>query len=135
MFRFGRVVPESNDRKRLMFGGDWPADPRLDSFRDAVWELRLDREMVAYVTTQVGRMRSFPRLWARDEQLWYQIHWCDKRHDNLAEDYGLVWPVVEEFESGRFAYWHGDGSEIEYDTCPVEPELCQELWDRYGPPA
>jgi hypothetical protein len=42
---------------------DWPKDPRLDAFRDGVWELSLNGESMGWVTTGVVPMRSFPFFW------------------------------------------------------------------------
>ena len=80
----------------------WPHDPRLDPFRDAVWELRLDGRAVGYLTTQVSRMRSFPLLWLRQELLWYQVNWLVGRRDRIQEDYGPDWCTVAELEHARF---------------------------------
>ena len=75
---------------------DWPKDPRLDEFRDAVSELSLDGEPMGWVTAGVAPMRSFPFLWLREECMWTQVHWLSGEHEYLEEDYGPEWHVAEE---------------------------------------
>lgn len=109
----------------------WPQDPRLDPFRDAVWELSREGQVAAYVTTAVGRMRSLPAFWVKQEQLWYQVHWIDGRRDLLQEDYGPGWYAVEELEQGHFEP-ASDGQVFEARL--VEEPDRSRLWAQYGTP-
>jgi hypothetical protein len=119
--------------KRLDDDG-WPRDPRLDPFRDAVWELSLHGRPVAYLTTQVVKMRTYPVPWGRkEEQLWFQVNWLDGRRDVSDEDYGPGWVVVADLEAGTFEY-PDRGESINFDARPVLGEERGTLWDRYGPP-
>lgn len=79
---------------------DWPKDPNLDVFREAVWELSLNGESVGWLTTAVLPMRSFPFMWLKQEQMWTQVHWLDGTHEYLEEDYGPEWPVAKELRNG-----------------------------------
>ena len=110
----------------------WPRSERLDPFRDAVWDLSIDGESVAYLTCSVGPMRSFPLFWVRQEWLWCQVNWLDGRRDPPMEDYGLGWYVVAELERGRLEY---DGATpVVFDARRVEEPLRYLLWEQYGPP-
>jgi hypothetical protein len=55
----------------VVFTSPWPHDPRLDPFRDAVWELSRDGRVEAFMTTEVSRMRGLPFFWVKHEWLWY----------------------------------------------------------------
>ena len=114
----------------MVFSGSWPRDPRLDPYRDAVWELSREGIVQAYMTMEVSRMRSLPCFWVKQEWLWYQSNWVDGRRDHSGEDYGPGWYVVAELEDGRFEY---DDGRV-FDARPVEEPARTELWDRYGPP-
>ncbi len=120
------------DTGAVMFEDPWPKDPRLDPFRDAVWELSRDGEVVAYLTTQVARMRSFPFFWVKREWLWYQVNWLDGRRDQAQEDYEPDWYTVAELEQGKFEPdWSDD---LVLDARRVQEPERQKLWTRYGPP-
>lgn len=81
---------------------DWPKDPLLDPFRDAVWQLSLDGEVKGWVTTSVTPMRSLPFFWSKLECMWNQVHWVDEKHEDVDEDYGPDWIDVEELLTGHF---------------------------------
>jgi hypothetical protein len=117
----------------MTFSGPWPQDPRLDPFRDAVWELSRDGQVEAYLTTQVFRMRSFPFFWVKREWLWYQVNWLDGRRDRMDEDYGPDWHTVTELEAGKFE--HDSVAGLVFDARPVDAADRDTLWDRYGPPS
>lgn len=112
---------------------DWPRDPRLDPFRDAVWELRLDGQLVAHLTTQVTPMRSFPGFGRKQEWLWYQVRWLDGRRDHADEDYGPEWYTVADLEAGRFEHAIV-GETLHFEAQPVDGPERDVLWERYGPP-
>ncbi|MEV8374846.1 hypothetical protein AB0P21_19065 [Kribbella sp. NPDC056861] len=117
----------------MTFSSDqWPHDPRLDPFRDAVWELSRDNQVVAHLTTQVIRMRSFPIFWLKRESLWYQVNWLDGEQDRPEEDYGPNWYTVAELEQGKFT---PDDDDDVLDARPVPEPQHQGLWAQYGPPA
>lgn len=119
---------------KLFDPNDWPRDPRLDPFRDAVWELSLHGQPLAHMTTHIIPMRAFPTKWARKQEwLWYQVNWLDGRRDRPDEDYGPEWFVVQELEGGTFEYPHG-GREVSFDAKPVTGVERADLWARYGPP-
>lgn len=113
------------------FKDPWPHDPRLDPFRDAVWELSRYGHVTAYLTTTVGRMQSFPFFWVKQEWLWYQVHWLDGRHERAREDYGPDWLTVAELESGCFQ--PGSEDQVLQARPVIEPERTR-LLDEYGPP-
>ena len=81
---------------------NWPKDPRLDPFRDAVWQLSLNGEIKGWVTTSVTPMRSFPFFWSKLECMWNQVHWADAKHEDVDEDYSPEWFAVEELLTGNF---------------------------------
>lgn len=85
---------------------DWPRDPRLDPFRDAVWELSLNGETVGWLTTSVNVMRALPAFWLKQEQMWTQVHWLDGERGDMEEDYGPEWYTVEELLTGKFVTDH-----------------------------
>lgn len=116
----------------MTFEDPWPQNPRLDPFRDSIWELRSDGEVIAYVTTSVERVRSFPAFWVKREQLWHQVHGLDGRRDGSQVDYGPGWDVIAELEQGRFDPM-SDGQAFE--AIRVEDPERSRLWAQYGPPA
>ena len=79
------------DPKLVLFDGLWSHEPRLDPFRDAVWELSRAGHVDAYLTMSVIPMRSFPFFWVKREWLWFQVNWRDGRRDPPGEDYGPGW--------------------------------------------
>ena len=111
----------------------WPQDPRLDPFRDAVWELSRAGMPQAYLICRVIPTRSFPAVWARSELLWYRVNWLNGRRDRSHEDYGPNWPVLTELEKGRFEV--DDIRSIVLDAHQVVGLERDQLWQQYGPPA
>jgi hypothetical protein len=109
----------------------WPQDPRLDPYRNAVWELARSGRVQGYLTCRVIPTRSFPGLWAKSELLWYQVCWLDGRRERPGEDHGPGWPVVTDLEEGRFVA--DDLRGFTYAARPVEGQARQRLWARYGP--
>lgn len=74
---------------------DWPKDPRLDAFRDGVWELSLNGESMGWVTTGVMPMRSFPFFWLKQERMWTQVHTLSATRRSSQHPTGRhpgVWP-------------------------------------------
>ena len=118
---------------RMTFNSPWPQDPRLDPFRDAVWELSREGQVEAYLTTAVIRMRSFPFFWVKHEWLWYQVNWRDGQRDHPQEDYGPGWYTVAELEAGKFQNDFVAG--LVFDARPVDAADRGTLWERYGPPS
>lgn len=109
---------------------DWPADPGLDPFRDAVWELSRHGKVVAHLTCRVVPVRQ---LWARREVLWYRVHWLDGRHERAQADSGPTWSVTADLRQGRFELLDIGGTVL--DARPVTGVERDQLWQRYGPPA
>ncbi|WP_298044969.1 hypothetical protein [uncultured Citricoccus sp.] len=108
---------------------DWPQDPRLDQFREAVWELSLGGETRGWVTTSVMPMRSFPFFWDKQEQMWTQVHWVDGRHEYCEEDYGPEWYSVEELRGGHFSTWDPSVSEdVDFEATLVTGAERDRLW-------
>lgn len=108
---------------------DWPQDPRLDVFRDAVWELSLNGEAMGWVTTGIAPMRGFPFFWLKEERMWTQVHWLSGEHDYLEEDYGPEWPVAEELRRGHFVTTDPrDGLEATFDAAAVTGPARDRLW-------
>ncbi|MFE4541293.1 hypothetical protein [Arthrobacter sp. NPDC056727] len=108
---------------------DWPKDPRLDEFRDAVWQLSLNGEPMGWVTTGVAPMRSFPFLWLKEERMWTQVHWLSGEHDYLEEDYGPEWHVAEELRRGHFVTTDpSTGQEATFDAAAVTGPQRDRLW-------
>lgn len=112
----------------------WPKDPRLDPFRDAVWELARDGKVCAYLTTRVIPMRTLPLLWQRHEWLWYQVNWLDGRRDRPDEDYGPEWYNVQELKRGHFEYPRDRQSTVVLDARPLSGADRDTQWTRLGPP-
>lgn len=110
---------------------NWPRDPRLDVFRDAVWELELDRESRGWLTTSVGVMRSFPFFWDKQEQMWSQVHWLDGVHEYPEEDYGPEWYASEELLGGAFVTKDPqNGQEASFAATPVTGAERDRLWEQ-----
>ncbi|MBK8446854.1 MAG: hypothetical protein IPL41_09310 [Micropruina sp.] len=110
---------------------DWPRDPRLDPFRDAVWQLSKAGVVQAYLITQVVPMRSMPVFWAQQEWLWYRICWLDGRRDPPRHDQAPGWPVVEALEQARFEL--DDIASTVLAATPVRASERDVLWQRYRP--
>ncbi len=109
----------------------WPRDPRLDPFRNAVWELSRGARVEAHLTCRVIPTRSFPNVWARSELLWYQVVWADGRRERPGEDHGPAWTVVGGLEEGRFV--NDDLRSFTYDARRLEGDERDRLWEAYGP--
>jgi len=110
--------------------GEWPRDARLDPFRDAVWELRYGGHVVGHL---LCRVVPVSRLWARREQLWYQVLWPDGRRERAQLDSGPVWSIVADLEKGRFELL--DVGQRVFDAAPVPPEERDALCAQLGGPA
>ncbi len=109
---------------------DWPRDARLDPFRDTVWELRRKGRVEGHL---VCRVVPVQRLWAKREQLWYQVVWPDGRRERSLLDSGPVWSIVADLEKGRFELL--DVGQRVFDAVPVPPEERDALWALLGPSA
>lgn len=110
---------------------DWPQDPSLDLFRDAVWGLSLNGEAKGWVTASVSPMRSFPLFWVKQERMWTQVHWSDGEHDYLEEDYGPDWPVAADLRAGHLDTFDiRAGLMISLDATPVTGAERDSLWAR-----
>jgi hypothetical protein len=108
---------------------DWPKDPRLDVFRNGVWELSWNGEVMGWVTTGVMPMRSFPFFWHKQEQMWTQVHWLDGNHEYLEEDYGPEWNAAKELRGGHFVSTHPrTGLEVSFDATAVTGSERERLW-------
>ena len=83
-----------------LLSGNWPQNPRLDPFRDAVWELSRDGIVVGHIASTIGPMRSFPAFWARQEWMIFDVIWVDGTRECGMEDYGPDWLTVAELERG-----------------------------------
>lgn len=108
----------------------WPRDPRLDPFRDAVWELRRHGQVQAHLTTRVVPQQH---LWAKREALWFQLIWLDGRRERPLLDSGPTWSITTDLEQGRFEVL--DIGDRVFDARAVEGDERARLWKRYGPPA
>ena len=110
------------------FSGDnWLKDPRLDPFREAVWQLPRDGRMVGHLISSVGPMRSFPALWVKRESMWFGIVWSDGEHERYLGDYGPRWYTVAELEQG----FYEDEERGRLDARPLAGVERDALWDRY----
>lgn len=109
----------------------WPADPRLDQFRNSVWELCRNGRREAVLTCRVTPMRAFPLPWVKSEWLWYQVHWLTGRREGAQTDHGPDWPIVAGLEKGRFE--HDDIRTIVFEAHRVTGPERDQLWKQYGP--
>lgn len=108
---------------------DWPQDPALDAFRDAVWELTLNGEHRGWLTTKVTPMRSLPFFKDKSERMWSQQHWPDGTHAILEEDYGPRWFDANNLRAGRFeADAPGESEYLYLDAAPVTGAEKYRLW-------
>ncbi|RZU62905.1 hypothetical protein [Zhihengliuella halotolerans] len=108
---------------------NWPHDPALDDFRDAVWELSLNGESRGCLTTSVTPMRSFPLFGVKREQIWTQVHWLGGEHEYCEEDYGPEWPVVAELRAGSYgALDPRTDSDVEFEVRAVAGPERERLW-------
>lgn len=108
----------------------WPGDPKLDPFRDAVWELGRHGRVQGHLTSRVVPVRQW---WARRELLWYRVHWLDGRPERAQTDSGPLWSVASDLAEGRFEVL--DIADTVLDARPVTGAERDALWARYGPPA
>lgn len=108
---------------------DWPRDPRLDDFRDSVWELTLAGEIRGWLTTSISIMRSFPIFWDKQENMWSQVHWLDGEHELPEEDYAPGWYSVEELRDGHFVTDDPrNGQETSFTATRVTGTERDQLW-------
>lgn len=111
----------------------WPKDPKLDPFRDAVWQLSSPGGLTGWVTTSVMPMRSLPFFWVKFESMWNQVHWIDGKHEDVEEDYSPDWFTVEELLSGHFttvdSRFNRDGT---FDAVAVTGPERDRLWAELG---
>lgn len=111
----------------------WPRDPRLDPFRDVVWQLSRRGAVVGYLACRAVPMRGSPQVWEKQEWLWYRVTWLDGRHERPGLDHGPGWTVLSGLEGGRLELDDLAGTVL--DAAPVEAARRAELWRRYGPPS
>jgi hypothetical protein len=112
----------------VKFDSDWPRDARLDPFRDTVWELRRNGRTEGHL---VCRVVPVQRLWAKREQLWYQVVWQDGRRERALLDSGPVWSILTDLGKGRFELL--DVGQRVFDAVPVPAEERDALWARLRP--
>ncbi|WP_269306447.1 hypothetical protein [Aeromicrobium sp. HA] len=110
----------------MIGGDDWPKDPRLHPFREAVWELSRDGVIVGHLISDIWPMRSLPLFWKRQEHMWFALVWADGKVDRPNEDYGPDWCTVSELEQG-FLDEGGD----RFEARPLEGQDRDALWDRH----
>lgn len=112
---------------------NWPKDPKLDPFRDAVWQLSSNGEVKGWVTTSVTPMRSLVFFWVKYECMWHQVHWADGKHEDAEEDYAPDWFDVEDLLSGHFSTvgsrFDRDGT---FDAVLVTGPERDRLWTHLG---
>lgn len=104
----------------------WPQDPRLDPFRDAVWELSRDGRVAGHLVSSIGPMRSFPGWRERQEWMLYAVVWSDGTVERPNEDYGPQWLTVAELEQG----YYDDGDR--YAARRLEGEARDRIWWRWS---
>lgn len=108
---------------------DWPRDPELDDFRDAVWELSLNGEPRGWLTTSISPMRALPFFWDKEERMWSQVHRLDGSHLPLEEDYGPQWHSVKELRAGYFDMYDPlSTDEVDFDAALVTGPERDRLW-------
>lgn len=126
----GKGLTEEHTMKISLFDEkDWPKDPRVDVFRDAVWELSLNGEVVGWLTTSVNPMRALPAFWLKQEQMWAQVHWHNGASEFPEEDYGPGWYAVEELLGG--SYVTSDpltGLDVRFNATVVTGPERDQLW-------
>ena len=107
----------------------WPQNPRLDPFRDAVWELSKAGVVQAYLITEAVPMRAMPAFWEKQEWLWLSVCWLDGRRDPPRHDQGPDWPALSALERGRFEL--DDIAFTVLDVTAVHGPQRESLWHRY----
>lgn len=110
----------------LLLGGPWPQDPRLDPFRDAVWELSRDGITVGHIVSEVNRMRALPALWVRREFMVFDVIWADGTRECQMEDFGPDWLTVIELERGFVEVEDGV-----LDAAPLTGPDRDRIWGEY----
>lgn len=105
-----------------------PRDPRLDPFRDAVWELRHEGAVEAHLVTSVTHFRYWPLGRKPHDSVWFKVCWLDGRQDMPEDDYGPEWYFVSDLERGKF-----EVSGRTFDARPVAGSQRDQLWEQYGP--
>ncbi len=106
-----------------------PLDPRLDPFRDAVWELLRQGEVEAHLVTNVTHFRHWPFGRKHHDSMWFKVCWHDGRQEVPEDDYGPEWYFAADVEQGKF-----EGSGGVFDARPVGGSLRDQLWEQDGPP-
>src|SRR6478752_1092018 len=107
-----------------------PQDPRLDPYRDAVWELSRNGTVEAHLVTQVSHFRYWPFGRKYHESLVCRLYWLDGHSEPPEEDYE-PWVSVPELEQGKYESSYADGM---FDAKPLEGSARDHIWDRYGRP-
>ncbi|MEW1953343.1 hypothetical protein [Terrabacter sp. NPDC080008] len=111
--------------------GPRPRDPRLELYRDAVWELSRNGRLEAHLVTQVTYFRYWPFGRRYHEWLFCRVCWLDGRSEPPEEDYE-PWTIVPELEQGKFESSYAQGGM--FDARPLEGSARDLIWERYGPP-
>lgn len=107
----------------MRFDDNWPLDPRLDPYRDAVWELSRNNKVVGYLSTRGIPQRT---LWAKREVLWYQITWLDRRRERHRPTPDPPGASLDDLEHGRYELL--DIGNRVLDARPVERPEHDRLW-------
>lgn len=110
-----------------MSRSDWPQNPRLHPFRDAVWELSRDGETVGHLVSTVAPMRSL-LFWIKQECVWFEVTWSDGTvdPDPPLEDYGPEWVTVSELERG----FYDDLDRGRFDARPLSGSERDAVWQK-----
>ncbi len=119
-----------------------PIDPTFGCYDHAIAELRVGNEVRAYLACVVGSLAS-GGPWP-----WYCVVWPNGLIEPSQEDYGPLWPAVQEWDAGKFEYWEHppnvnsglfgskiytrDSDEILYDAVWLSPEEAAEKWQELG---
>jgi hypothetical protein len=106
-----------------------PRNPRLDPFRDAVWELSHEGTVEAHLVTNVSHFRYWPLGRKHHDSVWFKVCWLDGRQDMPEDDYGPEWYFVSDLEQGTF-----EVSARTFDAKPVEGPRRHELREQYSSP-
>jgi hypothetical protein len=110
----------------FLTNGTWPANPRLDPFRDAVWELTRDGIVVGHIASEINRMRTLPALWVKREFMVFDVIWADGTRECQMEDYGPDWLTLIELERGIVEV--NDGV---LDATPLSGPERDRIWAEY----
>lgn len=109
-----------------LLSGNWPQNPRLDPFRDAVWELTRDGVAVGHIASEVLRIRTAPALWVKREFMVFDVMWVDGTRECRMQDYGPDWLTVAELERGFVEV--DDGV---LDAAPLAGPERDRIWAEY----